>query len=83
MRSTQDKTRARKVSEPVPRGKAREEALAAIEAEARRRILATPSPLDSITPEQLAEQEAKQQKKAAPPPPPPPPTTPGEITREE
>ena len=45
-------------AEPVPRGKARVEALAAIEAEARRRILATPSPLDSITPEEWAEYRA-------------------------
>ena len=39
-------------AQPVPRGAARAEALAAIEAEARRRILASPSPLDLITPEE-------------------------------
>jgi len=42
----------------VPRGRARAEALAEIVAEARRRMLATPSPLDSITREQLAEYRA-------------------------
>jgi hypothetical protein len=36
----------------VPRGAAREEALAAIAEEARRRILAAPSLLESITPEE-------------------------------
>jgi hypothetical protein len=45
-------------SNGVPRGRARAEALAAIEAEARRRILATESLLDSITPEELAEYRA-------------------------
>jgi hypothetical protein len=42
----------------VPRGWARAEALAAIAAEARRRILATPSPLDSITAEEWEEYRA-------------------------
>jgi hypothetical protein len=37
---------------PVPRGAARTEALAAIASEARRRILSTPSPLDSLTAEE-------------------------------
>jgi hypothetical protein len=50
--------RAGRAAEPVPRGRARAEALAAIVAEARRRILASPSPLDTITPEQLAEYRA-------------------------
>ena len=58
MRSTQDNAGVGRASEPVPRGRARAEALAAIAAEARRRILATPSPLDSITPEELAEYRA-------------------------
>ena len=58
MRSTQGDAGARRTIEPVPRGRARAEALAAIAAEARRRILATESPLDSITPEELAEYRA-------------------------
>jgi len=58
MRNTHDKARAGSAAEPVPRGQARAEALAAIAAEARRRILASPSPLDTVTPEQLAEYRA-------------------------
>jgi hypothetical protein len=42
----------------VPRGRARAEALAAIAAEARARILAVPSPLDSLTPEDIARYRA-------------------------
>ena len=52
MKRTHGKPGRRSPAEPVPRGAARAEALAAIVAEARRRILATPSPLDSITPEE-------------------------------
>jgi hypothetical protein len=58
MRSRHGDARARKAIEPVPRGRARAEALAAIAAEARRRILATESLLDSITPEELEEYRA-------------------------
>ena len=58
MRSTRGDTGARRAIEPVPRGRARTEALAAIAAEARRRILATESPLASITPKELAEYRA-------------------------
>ena len=52
MKSAHGKSSRGSSVQPVPRGKARVEALAAIEAEARRRILATPGPLDSITPEE-------------------------------
>jgi hypothetical protein len=52
MKRTHGKPSRKSSAQPVPRGKARIEALAAIEAEARRRILATQSPLDSITPEE-------------------------------
>jgi hypothetical protein len=58
MQSTHGDRSAGKAAEPVPRGRARAEALAAIAAEARRRILASVSPLDSITPEELAEYRA-------------------------
>jgi len=52
MKSAHGKSSRGSSAQPVPRGAARAEALAAIEAEARRRILASPSPLDLITPEE-------------------------------
>lgn len=58
MKSAHGKSRRESSAAPVPRGKARAEALAAIAAEARRRILATPSPLDSITREEWEEYRA-------------------------
>lgn len=44
-----------KLHEPVPRGKAREEALAALAAETRARLKGAPSILASITPEEWEE----------------------------
>jgi hypothetical protein len=52
MKSAHGKSSRGSSAQPVPRGAARAEALAAIAAEARRRMLATPSPLDLITPEE-------------------------------
>lgn len=48
-----------KLHEPVPRGKAREEALAALDAETRARLKRAPSIFDTITPEQLEEFRAR------------------------
>lgn len=55
MKGARETSKRRSAHEPVPRGKAREEALAAIAAEARASMLAGPSILDTITAEDWEE----------------------------
>lgn len=59
MKSAYEKVRRGSPPQPVPRGVARTAALAAIAAEARRRILATGSVLESITPQEWARYKAR------------------------
>ena len=58
MKGARESSKRRAVHEPVPRGKAREEAIAAFVAEAEARMRAGPSILAEMTPEQWEELRA-------------------------
>lgn len=55
MKGARETSKRKTIHEPVPRGKAREEALVALAAETRARLKGAPSILASITPEQWEE----------------------------
>jgi hypothetical protein len=58
MKAARETSKRRGSHEPVPRGKAREEAIATLVAEAEARMRAGPSILAEITPEQWEELRA-------------------------